>query len=137
MKLAEALALQAAAKKKGRDKYKAQRTKLDGLVFASKGEAGRFAVLQLRQKVGEIRNLTTQVLYTIKVNGVHICTYTADFEYDEVQQKLDLGNTAAIIQWRHVVEDFKSNGTKRQRDWPRTKKLMLACHGITIFESGI
>lgn len=126
MKLAEVLALQAAAKKKGSDKYKAQRTVLDGITFASKGEANRYAVLLLRQKVGELRNLRCHVLYRIEVNGYFIGTYTSDFEYEE-----KVGN-----EWVKRVEDYKSAGTKRQRDWPRTKKLMLACHGISILQSG-
>lgn len=134
MNLKEGLALQAAAKKKGKDKYGAKRTVLDGITFASGGEAKRYAEIALHQKLGLIRNLTCQIKLPIIFNGIHICNYTADFSYEELTPDYEDKTKAS---WKPVVEDFKSKGTKRQRDWPRTKKLVRACHGITIRESGI
>lgn len=134
MDIKEGLALQAAAKKKGNDKYGAKRTVLDGVTFASQGEAARYAELLTMQKAGLIRDLKCQIKFPIAFNGIHICNYTADFSYYELTPEHE-DKTKAF--WKPVIEDFKSGGTKRQRDWPRTKKLMLARHGITICESGI
>lgn len=128
MDLKEGLALQAAAKKKGKDKYGAKRTVLDGITFASGSEAKRYGALLIEQRAGLIRHLVCQVKYQMVVNNVLIGTYTSDFEYER---------KAGTGLWFPVVEDHKSRGTKGQRDWPRTKKLMLACHGVTIHESGV
>lgn len=108
-----------------RSKYNATKTIADGKVFASKGEAKRWADLELLQKEGSIRNLQRQVRYDIVWNGVHICSYTADavYELDSVPGYAD--------SWIVAVEDFKG---ARPREWARTKKLMLACHGIEIRE---
>lgn len=130
MTAAEYQAMLAAPKKNG-DKYRGKRTELDGQVFSSGGEAKRYAVLKQMEHAGMIRNLTTQVKYSMDLNGIHICTYTADFVYERLVVEGALGKA-----WQHVVEDYKSDGTAGQRDWPRTKKLMLAFHGITIYESG-
>lgn len=134
MNLKEGLALQAAAKKKGKDKYGAKRTVLDGITFASGSEAKRYGALLIEQRAGLIRNLALQVKYQMMVNGHLIGTYTSDFEYESLT---NLKNEFGAWIWMKVVEDHKSGGTKRQRDWPRTKKLMLACHGIAIHESGV
>lgn len=72
---------------------KAERT-LDGIVFDSKGEMGRWAVLLLLQKSGEISCLSRQAHYSLEVNGIHICNYIADFRY--------LSKTGELI-----VEDWK------------------------------
>jgi len=131
MKLAEALALQKAAKKKGKSKYRAKRTVLDGITFDSETESKRYAILLLEQRAGFIRNLVAHVKYRIEFNNIHICNYTSDFEYERREPVLG----SMSDEWVRVVEDVKSEATaKKQRDWPRTQKLMLACHGIKIYE---
>jgi hypothetical protein len=104
---------------RSRPKYGNQVTYVGARRFASKREAARFGELQIAEQAGVIADLDTQVLYRFEVNGVKVGRYTADFRYRVVA-------TGEI-----VVEDVKG---MRVRDWSRTKKLMLACHGITVRE---
>lgn len=64
-------------------KYKAVRTIVDNINFASKGEAERYKELRFLEGVGSIHNLTLQPKYPIDLYGEHICDYVADFEYLE------------------------------------------------------
>ena len=68
---------------KKRHKYNAKGTYVDGLYFPSKAEARKYAELKLLQKVGKIRNLILQPSFPIVVNEVKICTYRADFQFDD------------------------------------------------------
>jgi hypothetical protein len=106
-------------KPSGARKYGNVPTDVDGKRFASKREAARYVLLRAMERAGEITDLETQVLYRFEVKGVKVGRYTADFRYLDAWT----GET--------VVEDAK--GT-RVRDWYRTKRLMLACHGITVRE---
>lgn len=110
-----------------RNKYNAKRTTrvIDGKVvtFHSKAEAERWDVLKAMEERGEISHLLRQVKYSLSVwrdgedDDEHICDYIADFVY--------LENNRAI------VEDVKGY---RDAVYKLKKKLMLACHGITIRE---
>jgi len=62
-------------------KYKAKKTEVNGIVFASKKEANRFSELMLLALAGEIRGLELQPKFTMRVNGKKICDYIADFKY--------------------------------------------------------
>lgn len=86
--------------------------------FDSKKEARRYQELLLMQRAGEIWNLKRQVRYPLEVNGIKICTYVSDFEYD--------------THGGHVTEDVK--GYSGNRVYIIKRKLMLACFGITIIE---
>lgn len=103
------------------NKYRAVRTEVDGHSFASKKEARRYGELRIRQKAHQICGLELQPSWDIKVNGIKICTYRADFAY------LDLENQC------RVVEDVKSKPT-RTAVYMLKRKLMRACHGIEIVE---
>lgn len=94
----------------------------DGLKFDSKREATRYEALKLLEGAGRIRNLKLQVKYEMRVNDVLICTYKADFVYDEYQHG----------KWLQVVEDSKGWPNDR---WPMKKKLLKACHGIDVRET--
>lgn len=81
-------------------KYNAIPTVLDGIRFASKGEAHHYAELRLRERAGEISNLTLQPSFVLQekftdASGVkhRAIKYVGDFKY------LENGRT--------VVEDFK------------------------------
>lgn len=100
-------------------KFGAVRTIVDGKSFASKREARRYQELELLQRAGKIQNLATQISYPLKVNGVLICRYIADFKY------LDLDTGA------NVVEDSKGYATP---EYKLKKKLMKAVHEIDIRE---
>lgn len=102
-----------------RQKYHAVPTVVDGRRFASKREADRYVQLAMAEKVGAISALECQPLYHFEVNGVVVGRYRPDFRYVDAR-------TGELI-----VEDVKGF---RVRDWARTRKLMLACHGITVRE---
>lgn len=100
---------------------KSDRT-LDGIVFASKGEMRRYAILRGQEKLDIIRNLVLQPRFDLVVNGHPIGRYTADFKYEDVTT----GET--------VVEDTKSSGTAREGDYILRRKLAEALYGIRVRE---
>ena len=101
-------------------KYKNVKTILDGISFDSRKESARYVVLKLRQKAGEISDLTLQPKFDIVINGVKVCSYVADFSYTENGVK--------------VVEDVKSEVTRKLPTYRLKNKLMRAVHGIAIRE---
>jgi hypothetical protein len=125
MTAAEYLAYLATAKQ--RSKYGAVpvRDPIDGY-FASTGEYERWGELKILRDQGVIRNLRRQVRYRLEVNGLLVGHYTADSVYEE---RGDDGT------WAEVVEDFKGGPTRTEAYVVR-RNLMLACHGITIRETG-
>ena len=102
-------------------KYHAIRTTVDGIAFASKAEAQAYRNRVLLQANGDISGLKLQPRFKIVINGVHVCDYIADFEYDVTA-------TGA-----HIVEDVKGVKTAV---FVLKKKLMLAVHGINVLCSG-
>lgn len=101
------------------NKYHAQKTEVDGRIFASKREAARYQDLKLLERAGEIRDLVCQWRYALVVDGVHICHYVADFVYTEKDGK-------------NVVEDCKGVRTPLYK---LKAKLMFAIYKIKILET--
>jgi hypothetical protein len=101
-------------------KYRAIPTEVEGIRFASRMEARRYQELRLMERAGEISNLKLQTRWPLVVNGVKVCEYRPDFEYDDAR-------TA-----QHVVEDTKGAVTSVYR---LKKKLMKAVHGVEILET--
>ena len=91
----------------------AKRITTDIGVFDSKGEYVRWLELKLLQMAGEVQHLARQVAFEIRVNGVFIKKYTADFTYYDKK----LG--------QFVIEDFKG---RKSREWILTKKLLEAVY---------
>lgn len=104
-------------RKKKKHKYNAKPTKVDKNHFDSGIEAARFGQLGLMQRAGMIRNLRSHVPYLLKVNGIEIATYEADFVYEQNGQI--------------VVEDTKGFATP---EYKIKRALMLALHGVQIKE---
>lgn len=100
------------------NKYRAVKTEVDGVFFDSKKEAHRYTELKILERAGIISKLEMQKTYELRVNGVLICKYRADFVY------LDQNG-------REVVEDVKG---VRTRDYALKAKLMIACHGLRVVE---
>lgn len=100
-------------------KYRAKKTEVNGIIFASKKEASRYTDLWLMQRAGDIRDLELQPKYEIKVNGFKVCTYIADFRYKNRKGEL-------------ITEDVKGLRTPVYR---LKAKLMKAVFGITILET--
>lgn len=101
-----------------RPKYGNRKVKIGDLTFDSAKEAKRWGELQFMVKAGEIKNLERQVRFPIIVNGVKVCTYIADFTYEE------LGGV--------VVEDVKSEFTRKDPLFRLKSKLLRATTGIDI-----
>jgi hypothetical protein len=85
---------------RGRSKYRAVPTFVDGIRFHSKKEAARYQELLLAQHAGDILDLELQPAFKLYVEGKLIGTYRADFKYRDVE----LG--------REVVEDVKGFKTE-------------------------
>jgi hypothetical protein len=88
-----------------------------GNVYDSKKEAKRAKELRLLLKAGEIGFLARQVEFDLGGVG----KYVADFVYTNKAGK-------------QVVEDVKSEATKKLSTYRLKRKLMLKIHGITIKE---
>lgn len=101
-----------------KSKYHNRKTEHEGIVFPSRKEANRYIELKLLEHAGKIRGLERQVKFPLIVNGVKVCTYVADFVYQQ--------GTKAI------VEDAKGY---RTREYNLKRKLMKACHGVEILET--
>lgn len=111
----------ARAKQKKPAKYRnVKATDATGNVHDSGKEYRNWCDLQLREKAGEISNLRRHVRFDFCHNGVFIGFYTADATYEE--------------NGRLVVEDTKSEATRKIRDYPLRRNLMKACHNIEIKE---
>lgn len=99
-------------------KYHAIPTTVDGIRFASKREAKRYALLKLLAQAGEISELRLQPSFPLRVNGELVCTYVADFQYV---------NKSGVC----IIEDSKG---MRTSVYKIKRKLMRACYGIEIQE---
>ena len=100
-------------------KYKAIRTIVDGVTFASKREAHRYMDLKLLLRGGKITDLKLQAEYPVVVNGKQICKYISDFQYYDKERKCI------------VVEDSKGIATPLYR---LKRKLVEAIYDIEIVE---
>lgn len=96
-------------------KYRNVKTVVDGETFDSRKEADRWAQLKILERAGIIHNLRRQVSYRLEIAGQLICTYRADFVYNEAGCE--------------IIEDSKGMKTK---DFIIKEKLMLALHNIKI-----
>ena len=103
-------------------KYKNTKVEVDGLKFDSKKEARRYEELKLLQRSGEIAQLSLQTRIPLSVNGHKVCTYVADFTYTDVASR------------RYVVEDVKSEYTKKLPLYRLKRKLHKAIYGFDITE---
>ena len=100
-------------------KYNNRKVEIDGIRFDSKAEGNHYLYLKSRLQSGEIMDLVCHPKYIMDVNGVRICTYRPDFQYQE--------------SGRLVVEDVKSKPTMTY-SYKLKKKLMKAIHGIDVID---
>jgi hypothetical protein len=104
-------------------KYRNIPTVVEGIHFDSTGESQYYQrTLLPRVRTGEIRNLVLQPKFPLVVNGVHIADYYADFQYEDVSSR------------KVIVEDFKSEATRKDKTYRLKKKLVEALYGIVIVE---
>lgn len=97
-------------------------TDAEGNVHDSTKEYRRWCELELRQRAGEISDLRRQPVFDLLVNDVLVCRYVADAVYVE--------NATGS----KVVEDTKSEPTRKKRDYRIKVKLLRAIHGIEVRE---
>ena len=102
-----------------RRKYQNEPVEITGMRFASKKEADRYVNLISAQRLRIIYGLKVHPQWKIVINGMFICTYTADFSY-----------------WHRETGVFHVEDVKgyRTREYQRVKRLMKAVHGIDIEE---
>lgn len=105
---------------KSRLKYNNVKKEVDGKKFDSTKESNRYLELKSMVERGEISELHEQVKFTFAHNGVKICSYIADFTYNK--------------DGKEVVEDVKSEMTKKLPVYKMKKKMMVAFFGIEINE---
>lgn len=103
--------------KVARSKYGNKKVTHDGVQFDSVRELRRYQDLVLQQEAGQIFDLKRQVPFDITINGIHVCTYVADFVFRR--------------QGKTVVADAKG---MRTREYITKRKLMMAVHGVEIEE---
>lgn len=104
----------------GKSKFKSSPVVVDGRRFDSKREAKRWQALKAELIAGRISGLRCQVRFPLKINGVKVAVYCADFVY--------------VRDNRLIVEDVKSAFTAKLPVYRLKKKMMLAIHGIEIQE---
>jgi hypothetical protein len=109
------------SRKKGQ-KYGNTKVIENGIKFDSKKEAKRYYDLTYMQKAGIISGLELQKKYEFIINGHKVCSYVADFVYTNLK-------TGEII-----VEDVKSEVTRKNPVYRIKCKLMKAIYGISIKE---
>lgn len=100
-------------------KYRNVKMVVDGHTFDSKAEAQRYHELRLMQKAGLIHKLQCQPSYSLKVNGVRLGMYFADFAYYDCAEM-------------EIVEDVKGMKTLPLAKWKQ--KHLKAQYGITVRE---
>jgi hypothetical protein len=110
------------SKKTLRSKYGNEKTEVDGILFDSIKESGRYLQLRYLVKLGQIKDLRMQVPYELTVNGEKVASYVSDFVYYDIAT----GET--------IVEDVKSIFTRKLPVYRLKKKLMKSIYGITIAE---
>ena len=93
------------------NKFSATAIEIDGIKYPSKAEANRHQQLKLMERARAIRALAYQPRYPLKVNGVVVGAYTADFAY------FDGG--------RQIVEDVKGIITEAAS---LRMRLFMACY---------
>lgn len=108
-------------------KYRNEPVEHSGKKFDSRLEFRRYTDLALMERAGQISDLRRQVQFELipaqrRADGAleRACHYVADFVYR--------ANGAL------VVEDVKSEATRRERAYVIKRKLLLYVHGITLRE---
>ena len=102
-------------------KFHARKVTIDGIDFASQAEGNRYGHLKLLERAREIKALGVHPRYPLKVNGVVIGVYTADFAYFE-------GG-------RQIVEDVKGMVTPEASLRMRVFMALHPTHELRIVDS--
>lgn len=109
-------------------KYRNTKVTVKGITYDSKKEYQRHCELLLMERAGQITNLERQVKYVLipsqRIDGKVVereVSYLADFRY--------------IQNGEVVVEDVKSEITRKDKAYILKRKMMLYFHGVQITET--
>jgi hypothetical protein len=106
------------------NKYHNQKTPIDGIVFDSMKEAGRYLYLRNLRDAGLVTELRLQHRWEIFVDTPtgrrHIAWWLSDFDY--------------WLEGAHLVEDVKSTPTRNNPVYRLKRKLIEALYGFEIHE---
>ena len=108
------------------NKYHNKKVIVDDIKFDSKKEANRYNQLKLLEKAGLIKNLQRQVKFELqpsfKYNNktIRAINYIADFVYEQ--------------DGKQIVEDVKSEATRKDKIYLIKKKMLLYIFNIEIKE---
>ena len=108
------------------NKYGNRKIEVDGMIFDSVKEASYYQDLKFLEQIGRIKNLQRQVKYELipaqkgKIRNERSVSYIADFVYEEN------GET--------MVDDVKSEITRKDHAYIIKRKLMKWVHGIEVRE---
>jgi hypothetical protein len=105
---------------RGRNKFGAIKTAVDGISFDSKREAAVYRELKIMERANEIVRLEIHPKYVLSVDGAVICKYKPDFQFFD--------NAKRCLR----VVDVKSAPTAKKRDFVLTKKLFEAIYKTEI-----
>ena len=106
-----------------RRKYRNEPCVSEGIRFDSKKEALRYCHLKLLESQGIIKDLQRQEQFPIKINGIIVMRYWADFTY------------TVTATGQKVVEDCKSPITRREPRYRIKKRCFAAFYSpLTITE---
>lgn len=118
-----------------RAKYGNLKVEVGGIKFASVKEGRRYSQLKMLEEAGHIRGLTLQTVYPLTSNGVQVCKYLADFDYEEALRPdgspwrgLPPRDGEAVT-WAVVTEDAKGVQTP---EFKLKSKMFTACYGRSI-----
>ncbi len=108
------------------NKYRAQKTRINGITFDSKREADRYLILLDKQRRGKIKNLRLQPRIPLEGRDGPIMTptgrqqaaYVADFAYTDTKTGLE------------IFEDAKGYPT----DVYKLKKSVCRAQGVEVIE---
>lgn len=101
-------------------KYGNVKAEIGGVKFDSLKEANRYQELLMLQRIGEITHLEPHPVYLLIVEGTLIGKYIADSSYFE----------SGVF----IVEDVKSEITRKNPLYRIKKKIVFAIYGIEIRE---
>jgi hypothetical protein len=93
-----------------------------GVYWHSRKEYRHWLVLRAAEAAGLIRGLRRQVRYRLTVNGIEVGAYVADFVFFDSETG------------RTVIQDVKSEVTRKLSLYKIKSKLMEACYGIQVEE---
>ncbi len=94
-----------------------------GQHYRSRLEQAYAGRLRLEQLAGRVLSWEREVRFDLRVNGVLVTFYRADF-------------VVKYVDGRSLVIDTKGYADSRNlHRWPLVQKLMLACHGVRVWEA--